>query len=73
MKRRKPIAFILSVLMAFSVASFVACNNNDDPFVEKLDPTKTQIYVTTIMRVSARIGCLPPKSNSNKCIRIIRA
>ncbi len=45
MKRRKPIAFILSVLMAFSVASFVACNNNDDPFVEKLDPTKTQIYV----------------------------
>ncbi|MCI8435018.1 MAG: extracellular solute-binding protein [Clostridia bacterium] len=45
MKRRKPIALILSVLMAFSVASFVGCKDNDDPFVEKLDPTRTQIYV----------------------------
>lgn len=45
MKRRKSVALILSVFMAFSVASFVGCNNNDDPFAEKLDPTKTQIYV----------------------------
>lgn len=45
MKRRKPIALILSVLMAFSMAGFVGCNDSDDPFAEKLDPTRTQIYV----------------------------
>lgn len=45
MKRRKPIALILSVLMAFSVAGFAGCGDGDDPFAEKIDPSRTQIYV----------------------------
>ena len=45
-KKSKVTAFMLSMLLLFSIAFATGCSHdNDDPFSEKIDPAKTQIYV----------------------------
>ena len=45
-KKSKVTAFMLSMLLLFSIAFATGCSHdNDDPFSEKIDSTKTQIYV----------------------------
>ena len=45
MAKKKFTAILLAAVMAFAVCAFTGCNSGDDEFTEKIDPTRTQIYV----------------------------